>query len=115
MSSLFEGSPQDSRIFAAPAAPGRSWPKVVAAFAAGAACTFVMFFAQAPRVSRPLPAANVAQHADSSKLPQPATPTAATIDAAKRATPPDPSKQPAAVPAPESSPESPPAVAGPGP
>jgi hypothetical protein len=103
MSSLFEGSPQDSRIFAAPAAPGRSWPKVVAAFAAGAACTFVMFFAQAPRVSRPLPTANVAQHADSSKLPQPATPTAATTEAAKRAAPPDASKQPAAVPAQESS------------
>jgi hypothetical protein len=103
MSSLFEGSPQDSRIFAAPAAPGRSWPKIVAAFAAGATCTFVlvMFFAQAPRVSRPLPAAKVAQHADSSKVPQPST--AAIPGAAKRAASPEASKQPAAVPAQESS------------
>lgn len=106
MSSLFEASPQDSRIFAAPAVPSRSWPKVVAAFAAGAACTFmvVLFFAQAPRVSRPPPAAKVAERADSSKVPQPATSSiAATTEAAKHATSPDASKQPAAVPAQDSS------------
>ena len=106
MTSLFQGSPQDSRIFAAPAAPSRSWPKVVAAFAAGAACTFVvvMLFAQAPRVSRPPPAAKVAQRADSSNVPQPATSSlAATAEAAKRAAPADASKQPAAVPAQNSS------------
>jgi hypothetical protein len=42
MSSVFEGVPQDPGVFSAFAAPRRSWPKIVAAFAAGAACTVLV-------------------------------------------------------------------------
>ena len=41
MSSTFEGPPQDSRIAAAPSVPPRPWTTMLAAFAAGVACTFL--------------------------------------------------------------------------
>jgi hypothetical protein len=41
MSSTFEGPPQDSRIISAPSVPPRPWTRMLAAFAAGVACTFL--------------------------------------------------------------------------
>jgi hypothetical protein len=89
MSSIFESSAQDSRIFSAPPParyrrPARSWRIVVAAFAAGAACAFlaVRFPAETPKVSPYAP--KVAQRADSSNVPS------ASSAEAGRTVPPEP-------------------------
>src|SRR5262245_13389449 len=68
MSSPFEGHPLNSRIFSALAAP--DWPKIIAAFATGAACTVLVTTVAigTRKASQPQPA-KVAQHSPASVTP----------------------------------------------
>jgi hypothetical protein len=110
MSSPFEGPPQDSRIFSAPAQPSRPWTKMIAAFAAGMAFTFliVTFFSATPPASQPeTKASQRTQSPRVAKTHPPAEPTkadaaaGATQDTSVAATAslPEPSSKPADTPA----------------
>jgi hypothetical protein len=80
MASMFEGPPQDSRIFAAPDTPlryrhpARSVRLVGAAFAAGAACAFLVLRFAADTPKAPPPAPKLARQADAPVPRAPAAP-----------------------------------------
>src|SRR5215216_3926265 len=91
MFAMFEGPGRDMRMFSPPSGP-RPWTKIIAAFAAGVACTFLITtFASAPRKASPpdeaaqSESAKMAQRTQPVKEAQPAksSPAPRSADAAK--------------------------------
>jgi hypothetical protein len=82
MSSTFEGPPQDSGLISAPSVPPRPWTRMLAAFAAGVACTFLYVTMSSIVKPSVAPETKLSQRTQSSP---PATPSGSPAVAGKAA------------------------------